>query len=427
MTIKNIEKFVELLSESTQYVANHNIRHKSLSRINEMELPNRQTEDWRHTNINRILETDYILSKTEKSIELPRMWQEKTDRIVIVNGIFSEQLSTISESEITFCSMQKAKIDYADLFEKHFNTVDSKQVDIFSEMNTAFSNDGFFISIENNKKIQAVINILHIVDSKNRSAFSQSRNLIILNENSEATVNEEFIAFDESSLYNSLTEIIIQKNSKLNFCSSSDKSVKLNLLSKLRVNQGFNSTFKSCNFILDGELVRNEISVNHLESNCYTTLSGLYLPTANQHHDIYTYLNHAIEHCESDQLYKGVIPAKASAVYYGRIYVARDAQKTNSNQSNKNILLSNQGKINSKPQLEIYADDVKCSHGSTVGQLDKEALFYLQTRGIGKDEARKLLLAAFVAEVVSKIENAEIRNRIQLNVENRLNVLFTNI
>ena len=222
------------------------------------------------------------------------------------------------------------------------------------------------------------------------------------------------------SFSNIATEIILKENAVVNFNifqGQGDNSFHLN---NTKIHQHSNSRFKCNTITLCGELVRNDLNIEHKGEGCETTLNGLYMPDKKQHFDNHVFVNHAKPHCVSNQMYRGVIDNKASAVFLGKVLVTPDAQKTDANQSNKNILLSDTAIVNSKPQLEIYADDVKCSHGSTTGQLDKEALFYMQARGISFEYARIMLLNAFASEVTKQLEIKPFRSFVDFLVEKRL-------
>ncbi len=245
--------------------------------------------------------------------------------------------------------------------------------------------------------------------------------MIIANKFSQAKIINSYHSLSVNfTLTNIATEIFLEDSAHINYNIFQGEGVDASQFNNIKVIQQSNSNFSSNTTTLCGMLVRNDLNVEHKGSNCETDLNGLYLPDREQHFDNTVFVHHAKPHNTSNQLYKGIIDNKASAVFQGKVLVDKDAQKTLANQSNKNILLTKYAKINSKPQLEIYADDVACSHGSTTGQIDKEALFYLQSRGINRRRAETLLLSAFVKDVIDKIQIDSFKFYIQILVNNRL-------
>ncbi|MBN1250787.1 MAG: Fe-S cluster assembly protein SufD, partial [Bacteroidales bacterium] len=259
-------------------------------------------------------------------------------------------------------------------------------------------------------------------DGNNKKTISQYRNLIIAGKNSNVQIVNSFHSLTVNyTLTNISTEIILEENANLNFNIFQGEGDDAFQINSTKVNQEKNSNFSSHTITLCGSIVRNDLKIEHKAENCETNLFGLYLPDREQHFDNNIFINHAKPHGTSNQIYKGIIDNKASAVFLGKVFVGKGAQKTIADQTNRNILLTQYAKVNSKPQLEIYADDVSCSHGSTTGQIDKEALFYLQSRGINRRRAEVLLLGAFISDVIDAIKVEPLKIFVNILVNNRLN------
>lgn len=370
-------------------------------------IPTNKHEDYKYCNIDAILKKDFKSLKQDlKAVDSVNEFKlENAVTLVVVNGNYSESLSD--------------KIILKGLHINSFNNLDGEgkkllasQADVNSDafiaLNTAFSGQGFHLKVEKNEQLQIPVHILY-VSSANGSALVNPRNLIELGENSEATIIEHYVTVGSGKIFsNFLSEKLVKENAKLTCFTIQDEkengySVNTNQVKVHRYGKYDNTTIT-----ISGQLVRNNHNVVLAGENCEAHLNGLFVTNNSQLVDNHTLMDHQVPNCESNELYKGVINDKSTGVFNGKIFVRKDAQKTNAYQSSKNILLSDDGTINTKPQLEIYADDVKCSHGTSTGKIDASAMFYLNARGIGKENAKRILLNAFAGEVIGKIDNEEL-------------------
>lgn len=421
------EYFLSLYKTQTNFIAGETARAKALMYIQSNDFPTSKTEEWRHTILKNLLQPEYQLANQNNSIETISDFlisELKSNVLVLVNGILNKKHNQWFEKsdKIIVESLQSAKQNNSDIFEKYFDAT-NKFESIFDALNSAFASDGLFIKIPKNTILENPIHIVNIISANHKSQFIQPRNLFVIEENAQAIFLESFHFVGqskESQFQNQISEVILRGNSRLAYYQLFSSPVNCQFINALKVEQENSSVFNTNSVLLGGGLVRNEIKVNLNGQGCETNLNGIYLPNANQFFDNYTSVIHAQPHCASHQVYKGIIGANGSGNYLGKVYVAKDAQKTDATQSNKNILLDATSQANSKPQLEIHADDVKCSHGSTTGQLDKEQLFYLQSRGITKIKAQNLLLNAFTNEVTGKIEIEGYKNFVEELIQNKL-------
>jgi Fe-S cluster assembly protein SufD len=301
-----------------------------------------------------------------------------------------------------------------DLIEHHLTRYADYQKDAFLALNTAFIEDGAFVYVQKGTVLEEPIHLLYITTTSDAPTMTNPRNLILAEDNSQATIVEHYVSLNDSLYFsNVVTEVVVGSNSVLNHFMIERESKRAFNISTLRVQQGRSSNVTSHSVLLGGAIVRNNVHpvLAGEGSECY--INGLFMSTGRQHMDNYMKVEHASPHCDSRQLYKGVLNGKSRGVFHGRIIVHKDAQKTDAKQTNRNLLLSDEAKIDTKPQLEIYADDVKCTHGATIGQLDENAIFYLRSRGMTLDSARALLLFAFTSEILDGIKVDPIRKYLE--------------
>ena len=285
-----------------------------------------------------------------------------------------------------------------------------------------YCNDGSFVHIEKNKVIEQPIIIYNISDASANEAVSFPRNLILAEQGSQACIVEIFSTIGENNSFsNSVTEIVVEENVNLQYYKLSNDGAKSFHVGLANAIQAKNSTFTAHSYSFGGGMIRNNLHVDQNGENCTTNMYGLYLLNGNSHVDNHTEVDHKQPNSYSNELYKGIFDEKSTGVFNGKIFVREAAQKTNAFQSNKNILLTDNATINTKPQLEIWADDVKCSHGCTTGQMDNDALFYLRARGIDKDQARAMLLYAFTIDVLDKVTIAPLKKHINAIIAARFN------
>ena len=397
-------------------------------KFNVLDFPKKTEEKWRHTSINKLLQHRFGLGKTvqldKKTVDLFTIPGLDAYRLVFINGYYNPELSNEIQKDggLVIKSSAKAKIEHPELFKKYFKSTGLDSDNFFTNLNSAFVTNGSFIYIPDNVVLNKPVHIINFSDGQDSKTISQYRNILYAGKNSKVQIVNSFHSLTVNfTLTNVVTEIVVDENAFLNFNIFQGEGDDAYQMNHTKVLQRKNSNFSSHTITLCGALVRNDLHVKHMDEACLTNLNGIYLPDREQHFDNHVFVHHAKPHGTSNQLYRGIIDNKASAVFLGKILVDRDAQKTLANQSNRNVLLTKYAKVNSKPQLEIYADDVACSHGSTTGQIDKEALFYLQSRGINRRVAETLLLTAFLSDVIDNIQVDSLKILIKLLIDRRLN------
>jgi len=373
----------------------------SLAKLKDLGFPNRKTETWKYTRTAKIVKTSYNQIKDFKlstldGIKIPDI---KDNLVVVENGIINSDLTSLENSNIN--------IEY---FNESSDS-DNENIDNenpFTLLNQAFLQSGLKINISDNIQIKDTLHIVHITTESD--VLVNSRILINVGKSSELKIVESFVNKKiNSSFVNHITQINLEENSKVILDKIQCVEGENHICSEY-INQEDSSSITVNTMSLDANLIRNGLNVKVNGENCNTVLNGIFLPQDKQHIDNHTLVEHIKANCYSDECYKGIMQGKSTGVFNGKITIFQDAQKIMAYQQNNNLLLSEDAKINAKPELEIYADDVKCSHGSTTGQLDNEALFYLQSRGISKKSAIKVLSNAFVSELLDKIENKEVSN-----------------
>jgi Fe-S cluster assembly protein SufD len=386
------------------------LRNQAMESFYKQGIPDRKHEEYKYIPVASMLKGEFDFSTTkncsDEQIEQLKFLKEAYV-VIIENGIFVEGCSNLENlpKGLTIGSLVDASKSSSPVFEKHYAQYADSNADPFIALNTALTKDGVFIHIEKNVIIEKPIHIIH-VSTAFENTIIHPRNLIVVDENAQVKIVESYQTVDSKAkiFNNALTEIVVDKHAIVDHYKIQDENDFGYLINTTQVIQKKQSVFSTYTFTLSGALVRNNLTIvlddEHIESH----LNGLYLTNGNQVVDNHTVVDHRKPNCNSNELYKGIIDGKSTATFNGKIFVRKDAQKTNAFQSNKNILLSEDGTINTKPQLEIYADDVKCSHGTTTGKLDQEKIFYLQARGIGITNAKKLLMHAFASEVVNTVK-----------------------
>ncbi len=411
------------LNNSNQY---KELRKNAIAAFESLGIPSRRSEEWKYTNVAKALNRDWVQFPSETKKISP----DDIDSCLIP-GLDAYTLVFYNGKRIPFSESDSDSAvikEFSDLISSDISNVVSLDLgsDAFDTLNLAFAIDGAIINVPDNCVLDKPLYLLYI-SSPDDNLFIQNRNVIEIGKNSEATIIEARISLSSSNDFqvfsNNVTEIHCENNSKLDHYQFQIKGQSgAASINKYLVKQEANSTYTSTNINLGGQLVRNNLEVVHEGEGCETNLFGLYHLIGNQHLDNHTLIDHKMPNCNSNELYIGVLDDKSTGVFNGKVLVRKDAQKTNAFQSNKNILLTDDAKMNAKPQLEIYADDVKCSHGATTGQLNQEALFYLRSRGISKKLALTMLMEAFMKEVLDKIKIKELKNFLTEKLELRLNV-----
>ena len=400
-----------LLSSLSQMGVGLGAKNQAFELLKGLEFPTRKTEDWRYTSVKKILKKKYIQFNEAEKVGLSNQIVPSLDayNVVLVNGVYSEELSDVNfPDEIVVDTFPKALEEHVSLIHSTFNGIAKNNEEVFTALNTSYFHEGVFIHIPKKVKLEKSIHIIHVNTKSN--VVSNVRLLIVADEFSEVGVVQSFASVNAMEcLTNSVTEVFVKENAKVVIDKVQSEEPENNLISTVQVNQKANSTFKINTAIISGDFVRNGVNIDVDGENCTSEMNGLYMQKGIQHVDNHTKISHLKPNCTSFELYKGVLRDKSTGVFNGKVIVAVDAQKIEAYQQNKNIILSREATMNAKPELEIFADDVKCSHGTTTGQFDEEAIFYLQTRGISKESAKKLLIEAFADEVIDKVDSEELR------------------
>ena len=412
------------MSESDSIKAH---RKKAIDNFDILALPNKKQEEWKYSNAEALFKEEFALAPVatiaEEELEKLLIPNLDANRSIIINGSYSETLSQINAlpAGVIITSFSKAMKAYPTLVEQHFANYADYGVDAFTALNTAFATDGLFIYIPSHTLLEKPLHLINIVTSA-KNALVIPRHLIIVEKGAALKIIESFetVRLTAKAISLSVTEVVIGENAKVQYYKLQNEGGSAVHINTTQAQQSLNSHFDTNTITLNGNWLRNNLNIVLAAKNCETHLNGLFLLKDNMHLDNHTLVDHQQPHCESNQLYKGILSGKSTGVFNGKIYVRKDAQKTNAYQSSKNILLSDEATMNTKPQLEIYADDVKCSHGSSTGQISPEALFYLQSRGIGKDMAKKLLMFAFAADAINTIHIAALQDYISKRIEENL-------
>lgn len=407
----------------------HDVRSEAIKTFEEKGFPTKKDEAWKYTSLNSILKHDYsVFPKQENALEyneIKKYFIHDIDsyKIVFIDGKYSSHLSQTTHDGMDICLMSAAlaKPKYRILIDNYFNKIATK--DSLASLNTAFSSEGAYIHIPKNKLVQKPIQIIHFSTGHEGALMLQPRNLIVVDENSHVQIIERHQSLtDNPILTNSVTEIFANKRAIVDYYKIQNDNENASLIDNTFINQKQESVASVHTFSFGGNLTRNNLNFFQNGERIDSTLKGVTILGNKQHVDHNTLVHHIQPNCESHQDYKGIFGDSATGVFNGKVFVNKEAQKTNAYQANNNILISDKAAINTKPQLEIFADDVKCSHGCTIGQLDESAMFYMRSRGIPEKEAKALLMYAFSNNVLSSVKIPEIKQRITKIIANKLGV-----
>ncbi len=398
----------------------YRLRRTAMERFTELGFPTLHDEEWRFTNLASLAKVPFQLAPRERhGLSAERLRQVAGDvgdgqRLVFVDGHFAEDLSTGAIANGTATSLAvvlATRPAWAEPYLARYARYDEQP---FTALNTAFVQDGAFLHIPKGVVIAQPIHLLFLATGNGQPSMNHPRNLLVADSNSQATIIEHYLGLDEGVYFtNAVTEVVLGENAVLDHYKLQQESKAAFHIATTQVQQDRTSNFSSHFISLGGGLVRNDVNAVLDAEGCECTLNGLYQGAGRQHIDNHTRIDHARPHCTSHELYKGILDGQAHGVFNGKIYVHQDAQKTDAKQTNQTLLLSENAVINTKPQLEIFADDVKCTHGATVGQLAAEAIFYLRSRGIGLDDARNILTYAFANDIIRRIKVAAIREQLE--------------
>ena len=408
----------------------HDVRTAAIKNFEDKGFPTKKDEAWKYTSLNAILKNDFtVFPKQENAVEFNHvkkyfLHEIDTYKVVFIDGVFSSHLSSTTHEGIDVCLMSSAltKPKYKMVIDTYFNQIANKEESLTS-LNTAFAIEGAYINIPKSKVADKPIEIMYFSTGNEAALLVQPRNLVIVGENAHVQIIERHQSLNENPvLTNSVTEIFAQKRAIVDYYKIQNDTLEANLIDNTYVSQQKESHVSVHTFSFGGNLTRNNLNFYHFGERLTSTLNGITIIGEKQHVDHYTLVKHSAPNCESFQDYKGIYADRSTGVFNGKVYVEKDAQKTNAFQKSNNILLSDKATINAKPQLEIFADDVKCSHGCTVGQLDETAMFYMQQRGIPKKEAKALLMYAFSNAVIENIKIPELKKRITTIIATKLGV-----
>ncbi len=405
------------------------VRSNAIKAFEEKGFPTKKEEAWKYTSLNKILKEDYSLfPKPENTLEfkdVKKFFIHDIDsyKIVFIDGKYASHLSQTTHDGMDICLMSAAlsKPKYRLVIENYFNKAANK--DSLAALNTAFSSEGAYIYIPKNKLVEKPVQIIHISTGNDTAALQQPRNLIVVEENSHIQIIERHQSLtDNPILTNSVTEIFAKKRAIVDYYKIQNDHENASLIDNTYIKQKQESVCSVHTFAFGGNLIRNNLNFYQEGERINSILKGVTILGKKQHVDHNTLVHHIEPNCESHQDYKGIFGDSSTGVFNGKIIVEKEAQKTNAFQANNNILVSDKATINTKPQLEIFADDVKCSHGCTIGQLDESALFYMRSRGIPEKEAKALLMYAFSNNVLDSVRIPEIKQRITKIIANKLGV-----
>ena len=407
------------------------LRKAGIARFAELGFPTLQQEDWRFTNVAPIAKLPFkpVLQVSRHSLTREALAEFifgklAASRLVFVNGHYAAELSSSPGPQpqgVIIGSLAAALAGDSGLIEKHLARYPQGDDNPFVALNAAFFQDGGFVYVPAGKRLEAPVHLLFISTTKEAGATSHPRNLIIAEKGSQVTVLESYVSLAEASYFtNAVTEMILEEGAAVEHVKFQDESRNAYHVAAIHAHLGKSSNFVSHSIATGARLSRNNIRTTLAGERIECVLNGLYLTRGDQLADHHMVVEHAQPHCSSHEYYNGILDGHSKGVFHGRILVQKSAQKTDAKQTNKNLLLSEDATVDTKPQLEIYADDVKCTHGATVGQLNEESIFYLRARGIGAETARRMLIHAFAGEIIERIRHVTAREELNQLVWERL-------
>jgi Fe-S cluster assembly protein SufD len=395
------------------------LREEGFGRFCEVGFPTTHEEDWRFTNVSAIAQTAFRLNGSA------RLSKEELEpfrptgiacQLVFVNGRFVPELTLLDKlpEGVKVGSLAEAISDTPEAIEPHLGRYLNIRRDAFCALNTAFVEDGAYVHIQRGALVDEPICLLYVSTADDEPSMCHPRNLIVAEENSQAVFVEDYVSLGSGAAFcNTVTELVAGEDSVLSHYMIEREHQETFNISTLRIQQGRSANVSSHSVLIGGALVRNNVHPVLAGEGGECLINGLFVGNGRQHLDNYMLVEHASPHCDSRQFYNGILDGHAHGVFHGRIIVHKDAQKTDAKQTNRNLLLSDDAQIDTKPQLEIYADDVKCTHGATIGQIEGDALFYLRSRGINELSARRILLYAFASECLDRMKPGPVRDYIE--------------
>ncbi len=424
---QQLESYLESFSEFEKLATGHalpwlrKLRQDAFARFCEVGFPTTHDEDWRFTNVSAIAQTPFRLARNGRA-QLSRQQLEPyriagvASQLVFVNGRFARELSLLGKlsNGVKVSSLAGEIASGPGAIELHLGRYLDTRRDAFCALNTAFVEDGAYVHIPRGTLVEEPIYLLFVSTGDDAPSMSHPRNLIVAEENSQATFVEDYVSLDGGAVFcNTVTELVASDHTVLSHYMIEREHKDAFNISTLRIQQGRSTNVVSHSVLLGGALARNNVHPVLAGEGGECLINGLFIGNGHQHLDNYMLVEHASPRCGSRQFYNGILDGHAHGVFHGRIIVHKDAQKTDAKQTNRNLLLSDDAQIDTKPQLEIYADDVKCTHGATIGQIEGDALFYLRSRGIDEVSARKLLLFAFASECLDRMKQGPVREHVE--------------
>ncbi|HEY1685199.1 MAG TPA: Fe-S cluster assembly protein SufD [Tepidisphaeraceae bacterium] len=420
--MSNIESFHELPARANTIPWLDDLSASAKRQFESAGFPTGTEEEWRFTNIAPLLRTKFTLARPAIGSTIGTdvrdaftFGRDCAAELVIVDGVYSPALSRIKPFArgIVVNSLGEAIAQNNPIVAKNLGRFTDLSAHPFAALNTAMIHDGVFVYVPKSQTIQGPIHLLFISTENAQPTVSHPRTLVVVEENAEVQIVESYVGQTGSYWSNAVTEIVAAKHSRIDHCKLQQESPQSFHVANMHVHLESHAQFISHSATLGGQLTRNDLTVKMAGEYADATLNGLVVLKDSQHCDNHTLLDHASPNCPSHELYKHVLADKSSGVFKGKILVRQPAQKTDSKQTSKSLLLSDDATMNSQPALEIYADDVKCTHGSTIGPVDEDMVFYLRTRGVSLQAARHLLTYAFAADITRRIKVEPVRRRLE--------------
>lgn len=431
--MSDLKEFIQTKFNNEPFSGNGSLQalsKKGIELFNQQGIPTVKHEEWKYTRMSGVLNKDFsyandLTAVTAKDVDEFRLpGNKEANELVFINGIYHAELSNIrsSKDELIILPLSEAvNGEYKTIIDNNLGHSANYHTDGINALNNAFAHNGLLIAVKKNKSVEHPLYCYYINDARTVNVLSQPRTLIHVGVNAEVFFVEEEVTLGTSdSFINKVSEIVVEENANVHIYKIQNEDSHSSCVKTTHVRQLGVSKVNSVTITLNGGIIRNNLNFILEAPGCESNMYGLYCVKGSTHVDNHTIVDNQMPNSLSNELYKGIIDENATGVFNGKIFVRKDAQKTNAYQSNKNILLSDTATINTKPQLEIFADDVKCSHGCTIGRLDEDALFYLKARGVGDKEAKALLLHAFAGEILDKIELPSIREYADKIISERL-------
>jgi Fe-S cluster assembly protein SufD len=429
-TIAYFKERFDQLQPSEDHGGLDKLREHAFKAFSNMGIPGTKHEEWKYTRVAGLFNKEFQLpvdpltgAITVTDLDKFRLpGHARANELVFVNGFYSFSLSRIKSQGLEVIALEEAANNgYRDLVTQWLGDSSHYLKDGINALNTAFVHGAVFIHVAKSQQIEHPLYIYHITDARSVNILSQPRSLMIVNEQAQVQVVENYATLGSNeSFTNQVMEIIVENGARLEYYKIQNDGSNTNQVSTTHIRQVGKSFTHAVTISLNGGLVRNNLNVILDAKNCEAHLYGLYFQSGHSHIDNHTIVDNIKPNCLSNELYKGILNDNATGVFNGKIFVRQLAQKTNAYQSNKNILLSDSCSVNTKPQLEIFADDVKCTHGCTVGRLNEEGLFYLQSRGISEKTARNLLLSAYASDILEQVKPEVIKEYVEKLINHRL-------